>query len=572
MRDNLRIYRTISDKLGWEARRGVEEAIEAIETDRPGINILMLPTGYGKTAVFYALVLGAVLRGDSYGGIYASPLRSLGDDVYDRWLRVAGSLGVDEELLGKISGLQHMYSHESIYLNKPVVYTTFDTLFLHIFKLPPSELRSIARNRSLGHSEVSRARLADSIVFLDEPHLSMSDYVSLSSLLAAITYLGRAGSTLILSTATMPSILMEKIIGAYLRLGGVGRGGVCRIIVLGEHLMENQPGGCNVINVVDEDFTEAGGRVHYGFIGEDNIIKTVIENEDKRTAVIMNTRRRAKTIYRRLLGETGNDRIILLHSTMTRDDRSRNEERARNLSRRGEPFILVSTQVIEAGFDVSFDTMITDPCPADSLIQRAGRVARWRGEKEGRVFIVKPSGDNYKPYSVEAVNRTITQLESSKYDLKSLHANDDMSGYLELLETVYGVKEYMDKLRLAEDEMIGNIQLVSTIQAVGTKASLYKFIEGKIIRSSRIYTLRVEGVNETLPAPAYLVEKLLKQGLITGAVDVMGRKVNIDKAVGPCLRGSRLDNACLFKQLIVNDIESFTIDKGVYERIAFEDL
>jgi len=64
--------------------------------------------------------------------------------------------------------------------------------------------------------------------------------------------------------------------------------------------------------------------------------------------------------------------------------------------------VLITTQVAEAGLNISAPLVITELCPMDSLLQRAGRCQRFKnGERElhGVVFVVKPEGqDWYLPY------------------------------------------------------------------------------------------------------------------------------------------------------------------------------
>jgi len=48
--------------------------------------------------------------------------------------------------------------------------------------------------------------------------------------------------------------------------------------------------------------------------------------------------------------------------------------------------IVVSTQVLEAGIDFSAELLLTESAPADCLVQRAGRCARYEGE-EGEMII-----------------------------------------------------------------------------------------------------------------------------------------------------------------------------------------
>src|SRR5690606_22559501 len=51
--------------------------------------------------------------------------------------------------------------------------------------------------------------------------------------------------------------------------------------------------------------------------------------------------------------------------------------------------ILIATQVIEAGVDVSASLLITELAPWSSLVQRCGRAARYPGE-QARIVVVGP--------------------------------------------------------------------------------------------------------------------------------------------------------------------------------------
>src|SRR5438477_6259046 len=63
---------------------------------------------------------------------------------------------------------------------------------------------------------------------------------------------------------------------------------------------------------------------------------------------------------------------FLIHSRFTWGDRAKRETKE-NIQKYN---LVIATQVIEVSLDVSFDTMFTELAPADSLLQRFGRVNR----------------------------------------------------------------------------------------------------------------------------------------------------------------------------------------------------
>jgi len=113
--------------------------------------------------------------------------------------------------------------------------------------------------------------------------------------------------------------------------------------------------------------------------------------------------------------ELEEEQIVLLHSRFTKTDRKNHEDKALSLIPHKEDGrvvipegvgIVISTQVLEAGIDFSAELLLTELAPADSLVQRAGRCARYKDEFGG--MIVFPVDDNkgHLPYQEEHLEKT----------------------------------------------------------------------------------------------------------------------------------------------------------------------
>ena len=133
------------------------------------------------------------------------------------------------------------------------------------------------------------------------------------------------------------------------------------------------------------------------------------------TLVILNRVSLAQKVFEGLLnaGRTL-ENTALLHSRFRRGDRAKHMEM---LKAEGDR-IIVSTQVIEAGVDISSKTMFTELAPWSSLVQRFGRCNRAGEFNDARVFWVDIEAKDEKeevclPY-------TLKELEDSRAILSSL--------------------------------------------------------------------------------------------------------------------------------------------------------
>jgi CRISPR-associated endonuclease/helicase Cas3 len=130
-----------------------------------------------------------------------------------------------------------------------------------------------------------------------------------------------------------------------------------------------------------------------------------------RSLIIANTVQRAREIY--ALIRSGFPDAILLHSRFRPADRRASEGRLGSIPEEGQ--IIVATQVLEAGIDLSSNLLITDVAPWGSLVQRFGRVNRLGEEPEAEIWWVdQPAVTKQKltaaPYSPEEVSRAAGRL------------------------------------------------------------------------------------------------------------------------------------------------------------------
>ncbi|MBM4160736.1 MAG: CRISPR-associated helicase Cas3' [Ignavibacteria bacterium] len=148
------------------------------------------------------------------------------------------------------------------------------------------------------------------------------------------------------------------------------------------------------------------------------VLAEALERGDK-ILVVSNRVDAAQRRFERLRDLLPTTPMLLLHSRFRRADRADLEQRLMNEfeGRRG-PCVVVATQVVEVSLDISFDLMITDCAPLDSLIQRFGRVNRRRnmgGRKQPElkpVHVIAPpkASQDCLPYQKEILEATFGQL------------------------------------------------------------------------------------------------------------------------------------------------------------------
>ncbi len=109
------------------------------------------------------------------------------------------------------------------------------------------------------------------------------------------------------------------------------------------------------------------------------------------TLVVLNTVDSAKAVYREIKKvKSAPKDVILVHSRFRPREREKlNEQLTHPVADR----IIVATQVVEAGVDISARTLITELAPWASIVQRIGRCNRTGDDSPGRVYWISLDPD-----------------------------------------------------------------------------------------------------------------------------------------------------------------------------------
>jgi len=298
--------------------------------------VLVADTGLGKT--------GLAFLWSKRKMFYVLPNRTSTNAMYETLKQIAG-----KDKVGLLHSTSMFYIYEknkedvdytilrehdnTKNLSKAITVSTADQLFEAVFKYPTYEK--------------IYATLSYSDVVIDE--IQGFDPAQIVPIIKQIKETTKLGTRYLIMTATLPGIVKEKF----------------------EEL------GFNV--VVDDPDTIDETRRHKVCFVEKSIlsdIESIVKKakDNKHVLVILNTVSEAQNIYKKLRELYKN--VKLLHSRFIWKDRIEKERQIQKDYKHTEGVIWVTTQLVEASLDIDFDVLFTEIAPADSLIQRMGRVHR----------------------------------------------------------------------------------------------------------------------------------------------------------------------------------------------------
>lgn len=371
--------------------------------------ILSVPTGAGKTWASIMPFLYAQTHPEIHFPakmIYSLPLRTLANSIYE-----------DVSEIVKGTSIQTGEYANDIYFENDIVFSTIDQTLSNFlcFPLPLS-------NRQ---ANINAGALIGSYLVFDEFHL-LDEELSMATTIGALKMLGNLCRCCIM-TATLSEGFMDALTNELDNY---------EIITLDDFPKDKERIGSLKPKINKKQIKVANGR-----LSAENIISLHI----KKSIVICNRVEIAQQVFNDLIVEQkksnsriANAKIICLHSRFFESDRKAKEKELKNLfgkKANDQSVILIATQVIEAGMDISCEVMHTEISPISSFLQRAGRCARFDNQI-GTIFIydvldieeqnqllmdattldkdeqqeIKRLNNKYLPYNSDECRKTLVEL------------------------------------------------------------------------------------------------------------------------------------------------------------------
>lgn len=426
------------------------DSINSINLDKDRVMSINVPTGTGKTISVY----GAAFRLSERvidekkiipNIIYTIPFMSVIDQNYDVLEEIINlnNIDVTSDLILKhhsMSPIEYRDSEEKEYRNydarflvdnwqSTVITTTFVQLFNTMFK---SGLNSIMHRFH---------KLSGSIIILDEVQAIPPKYYQIIEDLFSILC-DKFNCYVITVTATKPLFLQGKEL---VKNNEIIFNKMNRII------FENHTE--NMLNL--DDFKEV-------------VVNDIEENKNKSFLIILNTVKSTLDVFNFLKEELDETRKILYLSTEIIP--KVRLEIIKEIKSSKEKYILVSTQLIEAGVDLDFDIVYRDIAPMDCINQSAGRANRNGVNGKGIVKIYRLVDDSEKTfashvYAGPLLEATLKILEGREKIEESELWEINNRYFLKLREvtnnkSLQEYREYCENIKVLRLQSIRELELI----------------------------------------------------------------------------------------------------------------
>ena len=443
--------------------------------------ILQAPTGAGKTkaALFPYLLAQQENMPFPRKLLYTTPMRILAKNFHTDFKE--SPIGQQTSLKAEIQTGENQDDRQ---FRSELVFTTIDQVLSSFLNIPYS--------LGLRQGNVNAGAVVSAYLVFDEFHLFDPD-TSLGTVIEMLKMLNGI-TPFLLMTATFSDALL-------IRLSRYFDAEVVPVTESELKQIPSQQGKRREYRVIDGKLSEN--------------VDTIITQHQERSIIICNTVARAQEMYQLLQNNPhrGDTEVLLLHSRFLKEHRKTKENIIRCRFKRNagrDDVILVATQVIEVGLDISCSNLHTELASASAIFQRAGRCARFENESGiVRIYHVPSKTDNspnYAPYDKETCEATMAAFQER---------NGDVLGFV-------AEQKVINKVHREHDE-----EILAGIGARPTRSRMSEAISGQelglareLIRSNDSRTLLVHNDPEKeFPKPFRVEGFSLYRGTLFAAWD-----------------------------------------------------
>lgn len=377
---------------------------------KPGIYRLSCPTGSGKTLSSLRFALHHAYKYEKKHIFYIAPYKSIltqNSDVMKQFFSKDDVLIHHSDFIPED---QEKYSYLNSNWSSPVIMTTAVQFYNTLFSNNTTSVRRFHQ-------------LSDSVFIIDETQSIPTHMISMFNYM--INFLSEVcHSTIVLCTATQP--VFEKTKRQMRIYADNG--------IIQDELQQS----------------DVFKRVHYinkctpkGF-DYDEYADFIVDCWKKHNSVltIVNTKKDAMELYKKclVLNEEMDMDVSIYHLSTNMCPVHRNKvlEEIKDKLIENKPLICISTNLIEAGIDLSFSSVIRSITGLDSIIQAAGRCNRNGDEQYGYVYLVKPDKENINSLIEVKEGKMVTQSL-----LDYIKSND---AYIDCIMDTNIINRYYEKL------------------------------------------------------------------------------------------------------------------------------
>lgn len=347
------IYKFTAQREIDKIRKEISEKCKSAAIKETGIYQLSVPTGGGKTLSSLRFALHHAKEYNKKRIIYVIPYLSIIEQTSENIRKILNLDAENEILLEHHSNIVPPNDDDGRSLSKlaasrwdkPLIVTTMVQFLETVMSARGSKLRKFHH-------------MQDAVIIFDE--IQSLPFYSIHLFNETVSFLSKMlNTTTLLCTATQPRIAYTER----------------KNLLISEN--------CNLIEETGEVFQKLKRTevVMEKAKTSEELISFILDKaeENNNCLVIVNTKKQARQLYEGLI-KAGNSNSFLIYHLSTSMCPAHRFEVLNNvkmlLNKESAKVICVSTQLVEAGVDISFDCVIRSMAGLDSIIQAAGRCNR----------------------------------------------------------------------------------------------------------------------------------------------------------------------------------------------------